>query len=271
MNEPRRLQQEEQLLEPLADQAQNGLDAAQALALSRLLNEADQASDEDMELAAAAAYLAMDEASHSSHEPMPAALVDKLIARGESIVGSPAPSDTPDALPLQDQAPQTIGFGNPAWGWLAAAAMLALTLATWLATTPISAAPDPATLRTALINDAPDTFQTPWAASDDPVYGAVTGDVTWSDDRQEGYMRLAGLPVNDPGVEQYQLWIVDPDVDANPVDGGVFDVTSEGEVVIPVQAKLHVNKPTVFAITIERPGGVVVSKGPLRVVAPASS
>lgn len=268
MSDQRRLQQEEQLLELLADQAQYGLDDAQTLELSRLLDELDQTPDDDMELVAAAVYLAMDAESDTSPEPMPAALADRLIAQGESSVGSPAPADIPASLPFPDQASR---FGHPAWGWLAAAAMLALTVATWIATTPDKSAPDPAALRTALIHDAPDTFQTPWTASDDPVYGKVTGDVTWSDDRQEGYMRLAGLPVNDPSVEQYQLWIVDPDVDANPVDGGVFDVTSDGEVIVPIQAKLRVDKPIVFAITVERPGGVVVSKGPLRVVAPVGT
>ena len=76
------------------------------------------------------------------------------------------------------------------------------------------------------------------------------------------------MPVNDPGISQYQLWIVDPDRDANPVDGGVFDIPSgQGTVVIPVDAKLAVDKPAAFAITREKPGGVVVSQGPLLVVA----
>jgi hypothetical protein len=72
-------------------------------------------------------------------------------------------------------------------------------------------------------------------------------------------MRLQGLAANDPGVVQYQLWIFDKARDAKyPVDGGVFDVTG-GEVVVPIVAKLHVEQPTLFAVTVERPGGVVVS------------
>ena len=82
-------------------------------------------------------------------------------------------------------------------------------------------------------------------------------------------MRLVGMPVNDPKVRQYQLWIVDPDRDARPVDGGVFDVTDAGEVIIPIDAKLAVSDPAAFAITVEKPGGVVKSAGPLQVVAPA--
>jgi hypothetical protein len=45
------------------------------------------------------------------------------------------------------------------------------------------------------------------------------------------------------------------------VDGGVFDVDREtGDVVVPITARLKVVEPTLFAVTIEKPGGVVVSK-----------
>jgi len=76
-------------------------------------------------------------------------------------------------------------------------------------------------------------------------------------------MRLRGLAANDPIVEQYQLWIFDADRDAaHPVDGGVFDVaasSADGELCIPIDARLPIGKPTLFAITVEKPGGVVVS------------
>ena len=84
-------------------------------------------------------------------------------------------------------------------------------------------------------------------------------------------MRLAGLVANDPGTAQYQLWIVDPERDQRPVDGGVFDVPSGGgEVIIPIDPKLRIKSPAAFAITLEKPGGVVVSGGPLLVVAPVA-
>ncbi len=45
-----------------------------------------------------------------------------------------------------------------------------------------------------------------------------------------------------------------------PIDGGVFDIPAGAtEVVIPINARLAVNDPAMFAVTIERPGGVVVS------------
>ena len=46
-----------------------------------------------------------------------------------------------------------------------------------------------------------------------------------------------------------------------------FDVGPGGEVVIPIDAKLRVGRPTAFAITLEKAGGVVVSDGPLLLVA----
>ena len=41
--------------------------------------------------------------------------------------------------------------------------------------------------------------------------------------------------------------------------GGVFDVQG-GDVVVPIRAAIRVFEPTLFAVTVERPGGVVVSK-----------
>lgn len=74
-------------------------------------------------------------------------------------------------------------------------------------------------------------------------------------------MRFEGLAHNDPSQFQYQLWIFDDSRDdAHPVDGGVFDVPSSGEVLVPISAKLKVGKAKLFAVTVERPGGVVVSK-----------
>jgi anti-sigma-K factor RskA len=88
-----------------------------------------------------------------------------------------------------------------------------------------------------------------------------TGDVVWSDTAQAGYIRLSGLPKNDPNKETYQIWIVAENQDPKtPVDGGTFDVNADGEVIIPIDPKVKVQNPQAFAITVEKPGGVVVSK-----------
>ena len=158
-------------------------------------------------------------------------------------------------------------------GWLAAAAVLIWALFLRGGSAPETltpteiAQPTVAEAREDLIANSNDLIQTTWATPEDPEYANVRGDVVWSNEKQTGYMRLSGLPVNDPNSEQYQLWIVDPSRDTAPIDGGVFDINSSGEVIVPIDAKLKVNQPAAFAITVEQPGGVVVSEGPLRVVA----
>lgn len=89
-------------------------------------------------------------------------------------------------------------------------------------------------------------------------------------------MTFRNLSPNDPTQRQYQLWVVDPSRDKHPVDGGVFDIAScpadanttpSGEVIVPIVCKLPVASPAAFALTVEKPGGVVVSAGPLVLVA----
>jgi hypothetical protein len=87
------------------------------------------------------------------------------------------------------------------------------------------------------------------------------GDVVWDPHRQRGFLRLSGFVPNDPDRAQYQLWIFDAARDERyPVDGGVFDVPpGRDDVLIPVHPTLPVSRAVAFAITVERPGGVVVS------------
>ena len=111
-----------------------------------------------------------------------------------------------------------------------------------------------------LIQDKLDTQRLEFASASDP-YKGLTGEVIWNDEKQEGYMSLENLAVNDPTKNQYQLWIVDPERDELPVDGGVFDITlKDGKQIIPIRNALAINKPVAFVITLEQPGGVVKSK-----------
>lgn len=99
------------------------------------------------------------------------------------------------------------------------------------------------------------------AAPDGKIAPGAQASIYWSGgQRQEGYMKLQGLPVNDPSHQQYQLWIFDRERDQRyPVDGGVFNVPVPGEVVVPITAKIPVKEATLFVVTREPPGGVVVS------------
>jgi hypothetical protein len=99
----------------------------------------------------------------------------------------------------------------------------------------------------------------PWTATRDAAATSASGDVVWDEATQRGYMRFRGLAKNDPTASQYQLWIFDADRDDRyPVDGGVFDVAGD-DVIVPIRAKLPVAAATLFAVTVEKPGGVVVS------------
>ncbi|WP_010584080.1 anti-sigma factor [Schlesneria paludicola] len=147
--------------------------------------------------------------------------------------------------------------------WVIAAASIALTVLTFVSTRPIAtvkiASRNEAQLRAELVTTAKDLVQVKWADGPTPIAGAE-GDVVWSPSQQQGFMRFRGLAINVPTVEQYQLWIFDKNQsDKTPIDGGVFDITSDQEVIIPIQAKLRVQDAYLFAITIEKPGGVVVS------------
>ncbi|MBA3503308.1 MAG: anti-sigma factor [Myxococcota bacterium] len=123
------------------------------------------------------------------------------------------------------------------------------------------ATPTPSEARAQLLANAKDVTTLAWTATDDTAAKGASGDVVWSASQQKGFMRFVGLAVNDPKALQYQLWIFDKNRDqAFPVDGGVFDITPSGEVIVQISAKLPVGEPVLFAVTVEQPGGVVVSK-----------
>jgi hypothetical protein len=126
---------------------------------------------------------------------------------------------------------------------------------------PVQVPPTPAEARAQLLSRAKDVATLAWTATGDPAAKGASGDVVWSPGEQRGFMRFVGLTPNDPQVAQYQLWIFDRVRDDKfPVDGGVFDVSASGEVIVPITSKLGVSDATLFAITVEKPGGVVVSK-----------
>ncbi|MBC7976937.1 MAG: anti-sigma factor, partial [Myxococcales bacterium] len=124
------------------------------------------------------------------------------------------------------------------------------------ATPPMGAA-----ARAELLAQARDVATTPWVPTKDAAGQTASGDVVWSPSVQRGFMRFVGLAPNDPAKTQYQLWIFDRARDQlYPVDGGVFNVPSTGEIVVPITPRVTVSDPNLFAITVEPPGGVVVSK-----------
>jgi hypothetical protein len=223
-------------------------------------------------------------------EPMPAGLANAIGRAAAAHVSRKVPvaGAAGGAWPEGTSRPQAsvTAFGEGRWqrlvslaGWCVAAG-LGLALLTRLGTPPRDGIPrgpeavavrpaTPEQLRERLLAEDPAAIEVAWADGTDPAVatlpaGASRGDVVWSQRLQRGSMRFRGLAANDPAVEQYQLWIFDAERDAaHPVDGGVFDVAgadADGEVCVPIDARLPIGKPTLFAITVEKPGGVVVSK-----------
>ena len=215
----------------------------------------DTAEDAAVRAAAAAVVLGW-----VRPETPPVSLREKLRRDADRFVASdkivPFPGPEPNRTPLAR------GFAASAWGWQAVAAV-ALLFAVWGWNRGSAARPiRPDQGRVALLQAAPDAKRADFAPGSDR-YSGLRGDVVWSTEGQEGYLRLAGMPVNDPTRSQYQLWIVDPERDEFPVDGGVFDIPEGGgEAVVRFRPRLPVGRPTIFVITREQPGGVVKSRNP---------
>ncbi len=265
------------LLELLADRALEGLSSDEARELDSHLSDAGVDDDLSLDLAAAAAALAFVE---PVTEELPAHLRAKLLksaqqaARQPSAQATTAPSSQPRpqrqaATPAQqpDQQP-TLQFGQRPQGfrvvpWLAAAAGIALAVIAWW---PQAAAPIDPAQRMAALESRADSLELAWQDWDNPEIPGVKGEVVWCESQQEGYMRFVGLKPNDPAREQYQLWIIDKRGMQKRVSGGVFNVPTSGEVVVPIDPGVQVKDAAAFAVTIEEPGGTPVSDMDRRVV-----
>jgi anti-sigma-K factor RskA len=196
-------------------------------------------------------------ASIDPNEPLPENLRVAITEEGRSMVSAMRikPSRNTNSIPTFQA-----GRLRETIAWLACLAATILAIAFWQKSGQKSEqATVPTWTRESLMASAPDLIQVPWADGKTPLEQKIIGDIVWSNKLQRGFMRFVGMPVNDPSVEQYQLWIIDPSRDDEPIDGGVFDIASTEETIVPIQAKLLVNQPTAFAVTIEKPGGVVVS------------
>ncbi|HUN81791.1 MAG TPA: anti-sigma factor [Phycisphaerae bacterium] len=258
---------DERLMQLLADEATEGLSGSGHDELEQELSAHPDVPRDGMELAAAAAALAM---MGDNEKELPQQMRAKLRSDASHFFAERwGNTDTGPATVSLAQESQTAP--RPAnrfsrLGWLAVAASMFLAVVGWWRTMAPTREELVDVQYQHFVRQATDLVQAPWKAKIDDFRG-VSGKVVWSDSEQAGYMILSGLPAN-TGQRQYQLWIVDPQRDARPVDGGVFDVPPDGgTITIPMRARLPVRHPTVFAITLEKEGGVVVSDGPLLVVA----
>ena len=294
----------------MADAVTQGLSPQDQATLDRMLRDSDLARDEMQryELSAAAVDLAL--SAEHLRSPLPASLREQLIASATPYLSKPldeAQAAAPHSHSLAEyraaaaaNAPTSPAarfswVGPQALGWYAAIAALTALGFVFLnpptqqvevqkivevpVPVPVPVDPDNGPQATdidaayAALLAKPGVVTAPWGYNPDGGdirFASCGGQIVFDPETQTGYMKLTGMPVNEPDMEQYQLWIVDaarPDETTDRIDGGVFNVDSSGEVIIPVTAKIVANEPVVFALTLEKPGGVVVSKGPLHAVA----
>lgn len=288
---------QERLLDLLADRALVGLDNAEDAELGRLLAEHPEGNGWSEALELAAAAVAVAGVAGQGLLRMPDAVAQRLeqVAQPTTVriisIAPPArPSQRNDAPAPAPPAAQVIPLRRSrasraiaVSGWIAAAACLMLVAGTWyyrprtkvvampapsVTALPVTTAsappppPTPAQERESLIARAGST-RVEWKKNPkDPASKQASGDVVWNTAEQRGYMRFQGLAKNDARANVYQLWIFDKQRDDKyPVDGGVFTIDDEsGDVIVPIKARLPVGEVALFAVTVEKPGGVVVSK-----------
>lgn len=235
----------------LADQATQGLSAEEQELLARL-QTGDLEDAEELELTAAAIQMA----DLMADEPMPETLQQKVKDQAKDFFKQKQEARKAAVFPAETRA-------FPAWrmwtGWaLAAALLLAIFVQDYRASAPFASA---AKLRQELLA-RPGTVRLAWSATEDAAAKGLTGDVIWNEQDQRGYMTFRGLAKNDPLLSTYQLWIFAGNQDERfPADGGIFDAGASGaEIIIPIAPRVRVQGATLFVVTVERPGGVVVSK-----------
>lgn len=263
----------ERLIELLTDNVLFGLDEVETAELEVLKQlYPDIAKDNSLEMTAGLIGLS----SIEQIEPMPDHLQTMIRAKANDIFESA--DIRPIALVSSDDKDgdfqKTFEFEKKRGltqllGWMVAgAACIALAFSLWfnlqepkIIREYVGSQPVPSVIEQErqLIARAKDLIRTPLV--DPAASERVIGEIVWSDSEQKGFMKFNGLAVNDIKAQTYQLWIFDKTQDEKtPIDGGVFDIKSQGETIIPITAKLKVAKPGLFAVTVEKPGGVVVSK-----------
>lgn len=284
---------DERLYDLLTVRVVEGLDPAEQEELRQLTARHPDVDPDGLERAAAALAIAA-----LPIEPMPAGLRARVEADAAAwFAGRDDAPPTAVVTQFPAAAKPVTAAPKPvtAWGgWLAAAAALVIAVTGWLQVDQLAEDRTALAARQAALESAvarlereldatesalaaareaspgqllaaleaqPGTQVVPWSTTDDPAASGAEGAVFWNDAAQAGLMRFRGLQANDPATAQYQLWIFDAERDDRfPVDGGVFDVPpGVDEILVPIRARLPVGEAVLFAITVEPPGGVVVS------------
>src|SRR5690606_18932633 len=121
--------------------------------------------------------------------------------------------------------PASTSVGHPTLRflpWAVAAASLLVLL--WSARAPSDV--PPAEARAALLRSNATVVKYDLQPGASPRRGDVAGDIVWDGERQQGFLRVRGLPTLDPQ-HRYQLWIVDATRPGPPVDGGLLELSTD--------------------------------------------
>lgn len=233
----------------LVDGALGTLEGPDQAAFEALLRDPTAAA-EFAALERSAAWVAMAEfANAPTPAPTPSPLATRL--RDDALAFFAARTNSPQSA-IPNRPRPVVRFLAP---WFLAA-VVTLALSQWWR----PRAPQPPELaRAELLATASTLVRCEWTPGPSQRRGDVNGDVVWSPTTQAGFLRLSGLPPL--GADHcYQLWIVDAARTGPPVDGGRLEPGPAGrEFVVPIGAKLPVQQPAAFVLTIEAAGGVVVS------------
>ena len=257
-----------------------GLHPTETQELDQLIEKLQLPLEERFEAPVAAldaGFAAMENAADD--DPLPTSLQNKILSEASQHVGYDFDArDHHVSEPTQQQKIVETQSSKPKrWGWSSREKWLGLVAVASLSFALLSlsgvlgpnrsanqSAESPLGLAQAMesLASTEGTKRLAWSnPTNDVAVKDLGGEVIWNDAEQRGYMVLEGLAVNDPNQQQYQLWIFDTArSDDLPVDGGVFDVTETGQIIVPIDNKLSITEAKAFAVTIEAPGGVVQSK-----------
>lgn len=222
------------------------------------------------------------------------------LATGQRLEAAQAATAGPVGCSLlvagRQAAPVAVRGARPiaAAGWLAAAAALALAAVGWFR--PLTSSglvpgrPGGDFPNDPILATVADLEQLATAAGTRtiPVMGKgriespkPIGEFVWNSREQRGFLRLQRFDANNPDQAQYQGWFFDAKRDPNyPVSAGLFNVAPtvdrqlrdcDGALLVPIKPDLPIGDLDAFAVTVERPGGVVVTdkKGLVLLAAPA--
>ncbi len=254
-------EKEKRILELLSDKALGELNEAELAEIGKLEEDHPELKKiaESFELTAAAISLTNLEVS----EPLPLHLRERLLKASDEYFTEarkqveekkkPEKKKSKGFIFEREKAP------SPFFAWLgwavAGAACIALGINIWLTHfSPETKKELNLAQQREKILQMPDAIKVEWKH---PETKETLGDLVWSNSAQRGFARFYKLPTNEPEKETYQFWIID-ESQKSPTDAGLFNVTTQGEVIFPIDTRIKVDKPKMFAITVEKPGGVVI-------------